>query len=233
MAAARDAYFLLGTTIQSGDTLTGVGFAVYQTAYYIAIPLTGLTVATVVTLGSGPVLIALGARLFLGERLGALGSLTVLASLAGLVLLTGVPGAAKPLGVAVALLSALGYAIVTLVGRASRSDDDPLDTSLGGFLVGAVCLTPLAIGQPLLPHTAYGIGLILFLGAVPTAAAYALFFAGLTAVPATTASVVALIEPVAATLLGVVVLHEHLPLLGWLGASVLLAAVAVLARAEE
>lgn len=67
--------------------LTGIGFAVYQTAYYAAIELTGLAVGTVVTLGSGPVLIAVGARLFLGERLGGTGTAVVAASVAGLVLL--------------------------------------------------------------------------------------------------------------------------------------------------
>lgn len=46
---------------------TGVGLAVFQTAYFAAVAATGLAVATVVTLGAGPVLIALGARLFLGS----------------------------------------------------------------------------------------------------------------------------------------------------------------------
>ncbi|CAM5696714.1 hypothetical protein SGLAM104S_09169 [Streptomyces glaucescens] len=49
---------------------TGVGLAVFQTAYFAAVAATGLAVATVVTLGAGPVLSALGARLTLGERLG-------------------------------------------------------------------------------------------------------------------------------------------------------------------
>lgn len=49
---------------------TGVGLAVFQTAYFAAVAATGLAVATVVTLGAGPVLIALGARLTMGERLG-------------------------------------------------------------------------------------------------------------------------------------------------------------------
>ncbi|MGW3465710.1 EamA family transporter, partial [Streptomyces olivaceoviridis] len=48
---------------------TGLGLAVFQTAYFAAVASTGLAVATVVTLGAGPVLIALGARLLLGERL--------------------------------------------------------------------------------------------------------------------------------------------------------------------
>jgi DME family drug/metabolite transporter len=41
---------------------SGVGLAVFQTAYFAAVRSTGLAVATVVTLGAGPVLIALGAR---------------------------------------------------------------------------------------------------------------------------------------------------------------------------
>lgn len=51
--------------------VTGIGLAVFQTAYFAAVQSTGLAVATVVTLGAGPVLIALGARLALGEQLGA------------------------------------------------------------------------------------------------------------------------------------------------------------------
>ena len=42
---------------------TGIGLAVYQTAYFAAVGYAGLAVATVVTLGSGPVLIAVGSRL--------------------------------------------------------------------------------------------------------------------------------------------------------------------------
>ncbi|MER5824803.1 EamA family transporter, partial [Streptomyces mirabilis] len=41
--------------------VTGLGLAVFQTAYFAAVEATGLAVATVVTLGAGPVLIALGA----------------------------------------------------------------------------------------------------------------------------------------------------------------------------
>lgn len=50
---------------------SGVGLAVFQTAYFAAVRSTGLAVATVVTLGAGPVLIALGARLALGSGSGA------------------------------------------------------------------------------------------------------------------------------------------------------------------
>ncbi|MEV4188677.1 EamA family transporter, partial [Streptosporangium canum] len=47
----------LGRTV-----ITGVAMAVYQTAYFAAIAESGLAVATVVTIGATPVLVAAGAR---------------------------------------------------------------------------------------------------------------------------------------------------------------------------
>lgn len=216
--------------------LTGLGSAIYQTAYYAAIPLAGLAVSTVVTLGTGPVLTAVGARLFLGERLGRPAALTVAASVVGLVILVQpFDGRASAAGVAVALLSAAGYTAVTLLSRAWRGHDDPLDSALGGFAVSAALVLPIALAQGILPHAAHlagTIGWLAFLGAVPTALAYALFFTGLRTVRATTASVVALLEPVAAAVLAVAILHERLTLPAYLGGAVLLGSVMLLARQE-
>ncbi|TDB71565.1 DMT family transporter [Micromonospora sp. KC723] len=211
--------------------LNGTGMALYQTAYYVAIELCGVAVATVVTLGSGPVLIALGARWRFGERLGASGVAVTGGCVAGLALLVGAgtgAGSHPVLGIGVALLSAAGYAGVTLLNRASA--DDPFDAALGGFAVGLLLLLPLALAEGLLPQPdglATTVGMLAFLGAVPTALAYAMFFAGLAVVRATTASVVALVEPLTATVLGVAVLGERLGLPAAVGAAVLLAGVVV------
>ena len=216
--------------------LTGAGFAVYQTAYYAAIPHAGLAVATVVTLGTGPVLIALGSWLLLREHLSARSAMLILVSLVGLILLVRPSDSAvSALGVGLSLLSATGYAAVTLLSRASRSVDDPLDAALGGFAVGAVLVLPIALAEGLRPtagnwdETA---GLLAFLAALPTALAYVAFFSGLRAVSATTASMVALIEPVAASVLAVAVLGEHLTLLAYTGGVILLVSVALLTRLE-
>jgi drug/metabolite transporter, DME family len=217
--------------------LTGLGFAVYQTAYYAAIPLAGLAVATVITLGTGPVLIALGSRVFLGERLGLAASMLILVSLVGLVLLVRPSGSEVSFGgVGLALLSAGGYAAVTLLSRSSRGSDDALDSALGGFGVGAVLVLPLAVGQGLLPtagrwdETA---AMLAFLGVVPTALAYVSFFAGLRIISATTAAMVALVEPLAAAALAVVVLGERLAPAGYVGGAILLASIALLSRIEQ
>ncbi|GAA4173057.1 EamA family transporter [Phytohabitans flavus] len=214
----------------------GVGLALYQTAFYGAVAYIGLAVATVVTLGAGPVLIAFGARVTLGERLGRAGAVAVGLALAGLVLLAGGSGGAgtRPaLGIALSLLSASGYAGVTLLTRARGTSAQPYDTALAGFAVGGVCLLPFALAEGLGgAYTAGTVGWLIYLGAVPSALAYGLFFAGLAHVRAATASVVALLEPVVAAVIAVAFLGERLSAAAVAGTVVLLGAVAALVATE-
>jgi DME family drug/metabolite transporter len=218
---------------------TGLGLAVFQTAYFAAVESTGLAVATVVTLGAGPVLIALGARLLLGERLGAGGVLSVAGALAGLAVLTlGGPAATVgPAGVLLALLSAAGYGVMTLLTRRWGRDGgaDASDTTVWSFAVTSLCLLPFALHEGLLPHTAHParlLWLLLYTAAVPTALAYALYFAGAAVVRSATVSVVMLLEPVTAAVLAVVLLGERLTAATAAGTLLMLAAVAGLAVSE-
>lgn len=219
---------------------TGIGLAVFQSAYFAAVEETGLAVGTVVTLGAGPVLIALGARLTMGERLGGSGLLAVVGALAGLaVLVLGGDGATvRPVGIAYALLAAAGYAAITLLTRKLGRDGgkpDALATTAWAFAVAALCVLPIAAGEGLLPHTsepAQVLWLLLYVAAVPTALAYALYFAGAAVVRAATVSVIMLLEPVSAAVIAVVLLDEQLTVATVVGTLLLLAAVVGLAAAE-
>ncbi|MFF2330780.1 MULTISPECIES: DMT family transporter [unclassified Streptomyces] len=219
---------------------TGVGLTVFQSAYFAAVEATGLAVGTVVTLGAGPVFIAVGARLTMGERLGRGGLAAVVGALAGLaVLVLGDDGASvRPAGVALALLSAAGYAAITLLTRWLGRDGgatDSLATSAWAFGIGAVGLLPMAACEGLVPHTDQAVRvamLLVYVAAVPTALAYALYFAGAAVVRAATVSVIMLIEPVSAAVIAVVVLREQLTAATVVGTLLLLAAVVGLACAE-
>nr|WP_055509700.1 EamA family transporter [Nonomuraea pusilla] len=252
--------------------VAGVGMAVYQTAYFAGIADAGVAVATVVTMGATPLFTALGGRLLLGERVGGTGLVSLAAALAGLALLSGVPGSGAagpgPAGIGFSLLSAAGYAAVTLHSRRHR--DDPQGMAVGGFLVGAACLAPFALADGVLPGTGpsspapgsgmaslvpgsgtswfvpgsgtswfvpgsgtVSVALLVYLGAVPTALAYALFFRALTALRATTVAVISLGEAVGAALLGVALFGERLTAAAWCGCALLLAAVAVPAIKAE
>jgi DME family drug/metabolite transporter len=220
--------------------LSGFGLAVFQTAYFGAVQVTGLAIGTVVTLGVGPLLIAVGARLLLGERLPRGGVAAMTAALGGLaVLVLGNPaGAVRPLGVALALLSAAGYAQATLVTRwagQAGGDADPVTVTAWAFGLGAVLLLPFALATGIWPHSGHPaqlLAVLVYLAAVPTALAYPLYFAGAAAVRAATASVIMLIEPVSAAGLGLVLFGERLTVASVAGALLLLSAAAFLALSD-
>ncbi|MFE6224231.1 MULTISPECIES: EamA family transporter [unclassified Streptomyces] len=244
---ARAAVAAAGAVVESRRTRlvrivgTGCGLAVFQTAYFAAVEATGLAVGTVVTLGAGPVLIAVGARVTMGERLGLGGLAAVTGALAGLaVLVLGGGGAEVRLaGVGYAVLSAAGFAALTLLtrwlGRTGGGAAGSLASTAWTFGVSALVVLPLAVAEGLLPHTEDVVRLLLLLlyvAAIPTALAYALYFAGAAVVRAATVSVIMLLEPVSAALLAVTLLGEELTATTVLGTVLLLAAVTGLALAE-
>ncbi|WP_258314821.1 DMT family transporter [Streptomyces sp. Act143] len=218
---------------------TGLGLAVFQTGYLAAVRSTGLAVASVVTLGAGPVFVAVGARLLLGERLGRGGVVAVAGALAGLGVLTlgGGGSAVRPWGVLLGLLAAAGGSAMTLLTRRWGRDGgaDAAGTSVGVFAVTSALLLPFALAEGLVPHTAEPgllLWLLAYLAAVPTALAYALYFAGAAAVRSATVSVIMLLEPVSAAVLAVVLLGEHLTATTLLGTLLMLVSVTGLAVAE-
>lgn len=224
---------------------TGVLMAVFQTCYLAAVALAGLAVGTATTLGAGPVFTALGARLVFGERVGRRRAATILLAILGLtVLACGADarsaGSEPVWGLLCALGSAAGSAAINLLtqaearrGRSGR----PYDRALAGFAVGALCLlltaAPTGALLPAPTHLAASVALLGYLGAIPTALAYALFFSALLAVRATTVSVVMMLEPVAALVLGTTLLGERLTVTTATGAAVLLCAVLLLTNTAD
>jgi DME family drug/metabolite transporter len=81
-------------------------------------------------------------------------------------------------------------------------------------------------------HTGRTLLLLGYLASVPTALAYALYFAGAAVLRSATVSVIALIEPVSAAAIAVTLLGEHLTAATVAGTVVLLAAVTALAWQE-
>jgi DME family drug/metabolite transporter len=210
----------------------GVGLAVSQAAYFGSADTAGVALATLVTMGTCPVLIALGARYLLGERLTYPRMAAIGLALIGLVLLTFGPhsgGSDPTLGMLLALLSAATYSAVILQGRARQGQGEMLPA----YVVGMVCLAPIAVVGGALPHggnTFGAVAWLVYLGLVPTVLAYQWFFAGLASVPAATASVIALLESVTAAAIAVGLLGEHLTPVSLAGMAILLIAVTFMAR---
>ena len=208
--------------------VTGLLAAAFQGCYFTAVSLTSVSLATLVTIGGSPVIVQVAER-FRGRGRGTAGA-TVLA-LCGLGLLVGLPSggpayAAVLASAGFALLAAAGFAALTLIGASPVPGLDDLTVTGFGFTFGGLVLLPFAAvsGLAFRPGPA-ALGLLIALGTGPTAAAYTLYFRGLRGAPAGTAALLALLEPLTATVLAALLLGDRLSLPGMAGSAMLLAAV--------
>ncbi len=214
----------------------GVLAALYQACYFASVALTSVGLATMVTLGSAPVLVLAAEALRYRRRPDRASCIAIVLAVLGLAVLLGLPlsgdaatAGGVGLGGLLAVVSAAGFAGITLLGRRPVEGlDGPatvgLGFTVGAVLLGSVCAATVGLGFTPTPTT---IGLLVYLGAVPTALAYALYFAGLRGVPAASATVVAVLEPLTASVLGSLVLGERLGPAGMAGAALLCLAVLV------
>ncbi len=221
--------------------VNGLLSALFQGCYFAAISLTSVSLATLVTIGGTPVIVAIAEQARGRRTLGRAGVITIAMALAGLGLLGGLPGGGFSettvlASTAMALLSAAGFAAVTLIGTSPVAGLDELALNGFGFSLGGMALLPLAAvtggGLGFRPGLASA-GLLAALGIGPTAVAYTLYFRGLRKASATTAALLSLIEPLAAALLAALVLGDRLSATGIAGAVMLLSAVVRTVRADS
>jgi drug/metabolite transporter, DME family len=214
----------------------GAMLALYQVAYFSAISYVGVTIATLVTLCTAPVMVSLASVLVFREALTrhTLGALAL--AVLGTGLLVGTSGSAgQPTqllsGLGLALLSAGGYAIVALLGRSLAGACHPIHSTAVSFSVGALILLPFLLleGQSAAyPGAVWG--LLFYLGLIPTALGYVLFFLGVNSIRASTAAILTMLEPLVATFLAWQLFAERLEPLAMVGAVLLLTAITVLYR---
>ncbi|GAA1288399.1 EamA family transporter [Pseudonocardia aurantiaca] len=215
---------------------TGLLAALFQVSYFTAVSLTSVSLATLVTIGSSPVLVLLVRRRHAGRRqLGA-----VAPALLGLALLVGLPadGPAAPgagallAGSAFALLAAAGFSVMTLLAARPVPGLDAATTTGLGFTIGGAVLLPVAAATAGVGFAvdARSIALLVALALVPTAVAYTCYFRGLRSASAGVGVLMALLEPLTAAVLAALLLGERLGVAGVAGGLLLGVALVPAAR---
>jgi len=214
------------TAAQHGAMLLGgVAFAVYQVAYFAAIPYIGVAMAVMLNICSAPIFTAFIARLWLGERLGFVQMLAIGLAIGGATILVANPADIATwswLGVGYALSAGLCYSVVAVTTRTvapAFGVATPLAAMFGVAALVLVAVT-LVIGSAWPTDTTVWMG-ALYLAVVPTFVSYVLYVRGLQAITATTAATLSLCEPLTSTVLAVLFLDEQLTHVAWLGAGLL------------
>lgn len=215
--------------------LTGaLAVAVYPLAFYASMHLAGVTVGTVISIGSAPLLSALIEYGLDGQRLTRRWMTGAAAGVAGMVLLCLAESAHSSstaqqseviTGIALGLLAGLTYALYSWAARHLMQRGIPSRTAMGAtFGFGGIMLMPVLFvtGAPLLAswnNAAVGI----YMALVPMFIGYLCYGYGLARIPASMATTITLLEPAVAAVLAVVIVGERLPALGWVGIGLIVA----------
>ena len=228
----KDAWFML---------LYGLILALFNTIWTFSVALNGAAVATVLVYSSPAFTAILGHWIF-SERLDLLKTLVILLSIIGCVLVSGayIPEVWEinlP-GIVIGLISGLGLAGYSLMGRASaRRSINPWTALTYSFGVATFCL----LGFNLLPSLSTsglastnllwlgsslnGWSVLLILGVLPTLGGFGLYTVSLTYLPAGVANLIATLEPVMTAVLAYIFLNERLDGIQIAGSALILASI--------
>ncbi|WP_156160918.1 DMT family transporter [Demequina maris] len=211
---------------------TGALTAAFEVLYFTGIALAGVGLSTLVTIGSAPAWVALWDWWRHGDRPDGRRVLALVLALGGLGLLLGSSlsaGDRALLGVGVAVVAGAAFAGVTVVNRVPVPGLGAARLTALSFTAGGLLLVPVALVLGWgVPSGAASWALAAALGVVSTALAYLAFLSGLATVPPFVATVVSLLEPLVAAILGAIVLGERLGWGGVVGGAVLASAVVLL-----
>ena len=209
-------------------TLPGaIAFLVFQLGFFLSVSLAGVATATIVTIGTGPVVAGLLDRARRGTPLRRRWWIGVGVAVLGTAVTTGAGAVTlNPAAWASAMIAGCCFPVFGSAIRDLTTDRPTLTAAAGVFgvaIIPAAVLLAIAGSNP--AATSGTIAALLYLGVVTTAIAYALWSAGLARLTLANTVTLTMLEPVAATVLAIAVLGEPAGPTTILGIAITLAGV--------
>lgn len=221
----KDIWCFLGTGIMS--------IVFFNFCYFKAIMLTSLSVAAVL-LYTAPAMVMIFSYFLFGEKFTKRKLVSLVMTFAGCVLVTGIltdAGFISAAGILVGLGAGLGYALYSIFSRyALERGYHSLSITFYTFLFAAAGSLFFTDFRHVAAVAGKSGGMILFclaFGIVCTVVPYLTYTLGLRYVENGKASIIASVEPVTATVLGVLVFHEKLTVIEILGIVLVLLALVI------
>ncbi|MBI0576077.1 EamA family transporter [Neobacillus cucumis] len=218
----KDAWLFVGTGVCS--------IVLFNWCYFSSIQQMNLSLA-VILLYTAPAFVTVLSWLILKEKLNAAKLVSVAGTILGCVLVAGSnlneTTSISAAGLLTGLGAGFGYALYTIFGKFALNKYTPFTVTLYTFIVASIALVPVTglwnKGSILFSGEVifYGLGLGLF----PTVVAYLLYTKGLEKIDSSKASIIATVEPVVATLLGVFLYKEGFAFIQFIGSFFILLSV--------
>lgn len=229
------------TTLQRAPRALILGssmVASYQLLFFWSVTATGVATSTLVTIGVSPVASRVISSLRRRRRPDSTWWIRVAVLVVGLVVLV-VGGSdsidVRPLGVVAAVVAGTSFAAYTECASVSIERGVAHDATLGALFFGAglLCIPALVIRPIDVLASGRGVLVLAHLSVVTLTLAYMAFGRALRVLPSTTVTMLTMAEPLVATTLAVVVLHEEIRPLAWCGAALLVAGLVMVTRSSE
>ena len=218
---------------------SGLSFFSTATCYYHSMQLTSISTA-VVLMYTAPIFVMIYSVMFLGEKLTKTKLIAVIAKLIGCALVSGIIGGLKfnALGILIGFMSGISYASYNILTKiAMQKGINPIKANLYCFIIGTII--GLAVSNPPglitsmsaapIVTSLLGIGV----GIVACVLPYFFYTLALREIPAGTASSLGILEPMAATILSIIIFGEVLYVSSAIGIVLILAAVFMLGKESE
>lgn len=228
-----------GFRISSRDLplFLGLGFGsilFFTVCYFTAITMMSLSTAAIL-LYTSPIWIMLMSVLFFHEKLNGKKVLALVLAFAGCVLVTGISGEGiTAAGIALGLGSGIGYGLYSILGTVALRRYSPYTVTAYTFLFAAV--GSWFISRPAdmfakicaAPNPAALLLLCVLTAIVTAVIPFLAYTLGLRTVEASKAGILATVEPLVATLFGILVFSEPLTAASGIGIVMILAAIILL-----
>ncbi len=212
-----------------------VSQGIYNLCYMNAIKLGGMATASVL-LYTAPVFVALMSRIFFKEPLGKNVLIAIAINICGCILtVTGGNFSEISLsvfGIVMGILAGFTYGTLPVFSRLGADDEDPYTSAFYGLAFGAVALFFMV--RPWRPEvtgiTDYRMVLALIgFGIIPSALAYIIYFGGLGKIKETSiVPILASVETVAASVIGLIVFHQMLSPVKVLGIAMVFGSIIIM-----
>ncbi len=210
-----DLYLFFGTGVLS--------ILFFNWSYFTAIRETSLSIA-VVFLYTGPTFVVIMSRIFFKEKITKNKQLALLLTFVGIVLVSEIyseSGNLSVYGLMVGIGAGFGYALYSIFSKLALKKYRPLTILFYTFLTASIFVIPFSqlFTVETLDNLSNSVTVLTVLGLAifPTVLAYLLYTEGLKNIEAGKASITAMTEPLAATLIGIFIFGDLLSLLQIIG----------------
>jgi len=219
---------------------------IYPLAFYSSMHLAGITIGTVVSIGTAPLFTALLERFFDQKKLSMLWFISFIFGITGVIFLSigeshssitseKITNNGQILGIILAAVAGLTYALYSWVAKKLIDRGIDAKASMGlifGFASLLLLPTLFFTGSNLFEQN-INIYVVGYMMLIPMFLGYVLFGFGLKTVPASKAITLTLFEPLVAAILAIALVGEKLAIIGWIGMILIFLCLVLLSKKDE